>query len=481
VTQYDVVDEFVLPALLELTKSVGRGVQLIIMKRTTPLILAVIAGAISVSLLLPSVSASSASDEFMAIAVLSGLALVAELLSFLMPKGVLGSISSMPGLAIILISPSWQAVLAIGGIKVVVESVRRADFEKAVFNIGQYVLTFGLAALVYLKMGGESLLHVRADGVSTITVVAGVPAFVAFALALGANTLLVSAVVAMSTGAKLESVLRSNTFLKIGVDILASPLIFVFAWAYVRYGPIASAALWVPIIGLRQVYKTNLELEQTNVELLDLMVKSIEARDPYTSGHSRRVQDYSILICRALGLSEKDVQMIGRAALLHDVGKIHEKYGPILRKAERLSPEEWNTMRAHPIDGADLIATMTRLRELVAPVRHHHENWDGTGYPDGMAGELIPLAARIIRFADTIDAMTTKRPYRAVMSSEQVRAEIVRCRGSQFDPQMVDRLLSSPIWKTMFAPVEAGPTRFGALAVVSGLTGERSGSASRRA
>src|SRR5205823_12386732 len=121
----------------------------------------------------------------------------------------------------------------------------------------------------------------------------------------------------------------------------------------------------------------------------------------------------------------------------------------------------------HPADGAALIATMTRLRELVGPVRHHHENWDGTGYPDGLAGELIPQAARIIRFADTIDAMTTERPYRPTMSAEDVRAEIVKCRGSQFDPEIVDRLLSSPVWKTIFAPVESGPSRFGALAIVS--------------
>src|SRR5262249_23291617 len=131
----------------------------------------------------------------------------------------------------------------------------------------------------------------------------------------------------------------------------ASPLNFLFAWAYVRFGAIAAAAFWAPIIGLRQVYMTNVELEQTNVELLDLMVKSIEARDPYTSGHSRRVRDYSIQIGRALSLPEKDIQMVGRAALLHDVGKIHEKYGPILRKADRLTAEEWNTMREHPVDG----------------------------------------------------------------------------------------------------------------------------------
>jgi HD-GYP domain-containing protein (c-di-GMP phosphodiesterase class II) len=163
---------------------------------------------------------------------------------------------------------------------------------------------------------------------------------------------------------------------------------------------------------------------------------------------------------------EREVQTVGRAALLHDVGKIHEKYGPILRKADSLSTDEWDTMREHPVDGANLISTMSRLRELVGPVRHHHENWDGTGYPDGLAGELIPQAARIIRFADTIDAMTTERPYRRTMTTDEVRAEIVRCRGTQFDPQIVDKLLSSAAWKTMFAPEVRVTPRYGSLAVL---------------
>jgi len=434
--------------------------------KTTPFIIAVIGSAICVSMLLPGASASTASDELVGIVVLFALALVAEMLAFLLPKGALASIASMPTFAAVLISPSWHAVIAVGLVKALVESFRRAEFEKAIFNIAQYCLAIGVAALVFLKTGGVSLLSFRNQTISAVTLIDGFPAFAAFATATAVNTLSVSAVIAISTGARLSSVWHANNFAKIGVDIIASPLTFLFAWAYVRFGPIAAAAFWVPIIGLRQVYKTNLELEQTNVELLDLMVKSIEARDPYTSGHSRRVQDYSMLIARALSLSEKEIQMIGRAALLHDVGKIHEKYGPILRKADKLTLVEWNTMREHPVDGADLIATMTRLRELVGPVRHHHETWDGTGYPDGMAGELIPLAARIIRFADTIDAMTTERPYRRMLSAEEVRAEIVRCRGTQFDPQIVDRLLSSAMWKTMFASDASTTPRFGSLAVV---------------
>jgi HD-GYP domain-containing protein (c-di-GMP phosphodiesterase class II) len=142
---------------------------------------------------------------------------------------------------------------------------------------------------------------------------------------------------------------------------------------------------------------------------------------------------------------------VARAALLHDVGKIHEKYAVVLAKTEKLSPEEWALIQEHPADGANLVATMTKLRDIVPAVRHHHENWDGTGYPDGLAGELIPMASRIIRFADTIDAMTTERPYRRPLTEAEVRLEIVRCRGTQFDPEIADRLLSSPLWMSLFS------------------------------
>ena len=434
--------------------------------KTTPLILGVIGAAISVALLLPS-AARGTHDELTAIVVLAVLALIAELLAFLLPQGITGSLASMPILAATLISPTWQTVAAIAVLKAVVETVRGSEFHKAVFNISQYSFSFGTGALVYVLLGGQSLLGFSDASIGSITANLGLSAFAAFFIAMSLNTLLVCAVIATSTGANLSSIWQLTNLAKIGVDVLSGPLTFMFAWAYVRFGPIASAAMWVPIIGLRQVMKANLELERTNVELLDMMVKSIEARDPYTSGHSRRVQDYSMMIARALGLGEKQVQKVGRAALLHDIGKIHEKYGPILRKADRLSAEEWNTMREHPSDGAALIATMTPLRELVSAVRHHHENWDGTGYPDGLAGELIPLSARIIRFADTIDAMTTARPYRPVMKGSEVRAEIVRCRGSQFDPGLVDRLLSSPAWKSMFGPESDSP-RYGDIAVLPG-------------
>ena len=192
--------------------------------------------------------------------------------------------------------------------------------------------------------------------------------------------------------------------------------------------------------------------------MLELMVKAIEARDPYTSGHSRRVSHYSKIIARGIGLSAQDVERVGIAALLHDVGKIHEVYAPILRKPGKLTPDEWAVMQTHPIKSAELVSTVSHLKDIIAPVRHHHENWDGSGYPDGLAGSDIPLGARVVLFADTIDAMTTDRPYRKALGEAQVRSELIKYRGKQFDPGICDKLLSSPMFGLLFVPTQQSLT-----------------------
>ncbi len=233
-------------------------------------------------------------------------------------------------------------------------------------------------------------------------------------------------------------------------DLLAVPIVYFFARVFLAWGGAGVCILTVPLIGLRQLFFANAQLRQINEELLELMVAAIEARDQYTSGHSRRVAEYSRIIASRVGLSPKAVDEVARAALLHDVGKMDEQYAPLLRKPSRLTRDEELVMQGHAIRSAELVAKVSSLNSLVGPVRHHHEAWDGTGYPDGLAGERIPLASRIIAFADTIDAMTSERPYRAGLSPEIVRAEIVRCRGTQFDPALTDRVVSSDVWAALF-------------------------------
>jgi putative nucleotidyltransferase with HDIG domain len=392
------------------------------------------------------------SDQLSTLATLAFLALTAELLAFVLPRGARGSIAFIPYIATVLLVPNFWALVTVAVVKAIAEFAGKRERVRLVFNVAQLSLTICVAILTFRALGGVSLIDLHGLGIQKVTLRVGAAAFVCFVCAFIFNTLVVSRVIALSTGTRTLQVWRDVHLTTIGLDILASPVVFVFAWIYAEWGPIIAASFWMPILGIRQLHTTNLELEQTNRELLELMIKSIEARDPYTSGHSRRVHDYALIIARALGLNAKIVEEIGTAALLHDVGKIYDKYAPILMKDSRLSPEEWAIVKQHPVDGADLVATMTKLRDVVPAVRHHHENWNGTGYPDGLAGESIPLASRVIMLADTLDAMTTKRPYRDPLSEEDVRDEFVRCRGQQFDPAMVDKLLSADFWSKIFPP-----------------------------
>ncbi len=393
---------------------------------------------------------------------LCALAISAEALRYSLPHSALGSIGFIPYFAAAVVAPGWPSVAAVVFVRVGEEVWVRRPIVKAVLNVASHGVMELVAVSVYTSLGGVGLRTIdHLANLTHVSWVAGFPALVAFAAALIVNNVIVMGAIALSSGRTLGGVARELSRTTMGLDLAAAPLIFVFAWVFAAYGLIAAAACWVPILGLRQVHRVNLELERTNEELLELMVRSLEARDAYTSGHSRRVQQYSTIIARAIGLSERAVQQISRAALLHDVGKIHEKYALVLSKQDKLSSEEWAIIQGHPADGAELVATMTRLRDVVPAIRHHHENWDGTGYPDGLSGEFIPLASRIIRFADTIDAMTTERPYRLPLTEVQVRNEIVRCRGTQFDPMIADRLVASALWSTLFAPAtqDRGPAR----------------------
>lgn len=418
----------------------------------------------------PVMAQSTMTDALM----LCALAIVAEILCYLLPNSARGSIGFVPYFAAAIVVPAWPSVAAVILVKASAEMLSRIAPIKALLNVAAHAIMQLIVITVYLNLGGQSLRTV-ADirDLAHLTRVAGGPALAAFAAGTIAANLIVTAAIALSTNKPLVDVLRTNHKRgNVGLDFLVAPFVFVFAWVYVAFGAIAAATLWVPVLGFRQAHRTNLELEQTNEELLELMVKSLEARDPYTSGHSRRVQQFSTTIARAIGLTERQVDEVGRAALLHDVGKIYEKYAAVLSKQDKLTPEEWAIIRDHPDDGAQLIATMTKLRALVPAVRHHHENWDGTGYPMGLAGDNIPLAARIIRFADTIDAMTTERPYRRPLTETQVRSELVRCRATQFDPGITDQLLASPLYPTLFAP-SSDTQPLIPLVVVQGARGER--------
>jgi hypothetical protein len=439
------------------------------MTRATRLYVALVClAAVAAATILRAHEPGISEDALAAVAMLSALAILAELLGFLLPSGARGTVAYIPYLAAVLVAPSWVTIVAVCGVKVLTERFAGVTPIKAVFNAAQHCLALSLAIATYTALGGVSFLTITDHDLASLTRSVGLATLAAISVAFLINASLVSAAVALSSQTRVLAVLAQNSVSTLGIDLLAAPIIFIFAWAYAAHGPVAALALWVPILGFRQLNKTKLELEQMNRELLELMVTTLEARDPYTSGHSRRVQNYAVLIARATRLPENEVRAVSQAALLHDVGKIHEKYARILSKADKLTSEEWALMQEHPVDGERLVSTMSRLKELTPAIRHHHEQWDGTGYPDGIAGEAIPLAARIIALADTIDAMTSARPYRAALSEDQVRAELVRCRGHQFDPALTDHILSIGLWNKLFVPARDARPSHPNLAVIGG-------------
>ena len=363
------------------------------------------------------------------------------------------SVGFIPFIAsVALFSHPWPMLVA-GATGFVVESlVRHKPAVKVWFNTAQYMLATGLGALVYVSLGGVVSLDVF--DFSLIPFAALV--FTFFVVNHGSVALAVSISSDVSLGEAWDRIGKDA----IATDVLSSTLAILLVFLYAKLQLLGIAILILPLFLVRQLYQMNEQLQEELEEKLELMVKAMEARDPYTSGHSRRVSEYALAIARELRLPARDLDGIKRAALLHDVGKIYEEFAPLLRKEGKLTAEEMMMMRTHVTRSAQLVATATRLRgDVEAMIRHHHENFDGSGYPDGLAGEQIPVGARVIMIADTLDAMTTDRPYRNALTLGCAIDELEKYAGRQFDPDLV-RLVSksASIRRLLGAEARPGPS-----------------------
>jgi len=188
------------------------------------------------------------------------------------------------------------------------------------------------------------------------------------------------------------------------------------------------------------------ELKETFYGTAQALAETIEKRDPYTGGHTRRVMNYSSAIGRSMGLSKKQMEDLKLAAILHDVGKIGVRDN-VLLKEDRLTADEIEKMNMHPKYGAEILNHVKQLKDIIPGVRGHHERVDGKGYPDKKSGNDIPLIAKIITVADTFDAMTTDRPYRKALSNETALGELKKNIGTQFDREAVEAFIKA--WKEM--------------------------------
>ena len=370
-------------------------------------------------------------DAALAFAVFS---VFGALMPYALSDRVKGAATFVTFLASVILVPSWISVVGSISVVALVQLLQRKSTEKLVFNVSQHALTISCSALVYRLFEPKGAVYG-----GTISTTGLLCAFLAFFIA---NSAAVAVVVSVDSRQNFFPLWREN-LRSLFFDLLALPFVYVFVKVYVEYGVIETSAAAALVLIVRQLNSTNEELHRSNKELLELTVTTLEARDPYTSGHSRRVSQYSKMMGQALSLSAKQIERLSVAALLHDVGKIHEVFAPILSKPGKLTAEERAIMESHPLKGAELVGISSHLRDTVEPIRHHHEAWDGSGYPDALAGEAIPVFARVIAIADTIDAMASDRPYRRGLSSDRIHAEVTRMSGIQFDPKMLDLLLAA--------------------------------------
>jgi len=386
---------------------------------------------------------------------LAVLSIAADLMAFYQARrDAVGSVALIPMSATVLVLPDWRGLIAILLVQIATQLINRRSFTKGAFNVAQVTLGFAVGVAAFRLLGGTSFSLLKGAGFFSALSTLIAPATALVVAFIAVNTLSISVVISAVSGQPVLSTWLTSNRATAAISLLQVVLAFYLAWLSVNLGVIGAAGMVLPMIAVRQLSRTTIELTSVTEELLDLMVAAIEARDPYTSGHSKRVARASRIIAKSLGLKPEQVERVEIAALMHDVGKIDEQFARILAKEGRLSPEEWETMKRHPVRSAELVGMLTSLKDIVPSVRHHHENWDGTGYPDNLKGDKIPLASRIIMFADTLDAITTDRPYRKALSVEDARGEFVKFRGKQFDPWICDRVVSPDVWLELYTSIE---------------------------
>lgn len=187
--------------------------------------------------------------------------------------------------------------------------------------------------------------------------------------------------------------------------------------------------------------QTTLSKKEMFIGIIESLSNAIDAKSPWTAGHSQRVTRYAIDIGKELGFAEKELKDLELVGLLHDVGKIGT-YENILNKPGKLADEELKMIRQHPSKGVEILSPIKHLKDIIPAIKYHHEFYNGTGYPEGIKGEAIPIFAKILSVADTVDAMLSDRPYRKGKSMDEVLAELKRCSGTQFDPKVVEAFLA---------------------------------------
>lgn len=304
--------------------------------------------------------------------------------------------------------------------------------EKSLFNNASITIAIVLPGLLCQFTGWKPGDFVYPQ-VLYVTTIFALSAFLV-------NSLIMLALFSMLDGLKRYEAV--HTIIGLIPNVLpALPLGYVMAYFYSHEnGILLVVLLFCPLLLARHAWKLYIDSLTQQTKLIDALNVAMEARDTYTSGHAKRVSEYAAMIAQEISMSVTDIYTLQRGAILHDIGKVGVS-DTVLLKPGKLTPEERSRIEQHPVIGAGITEHVQFDEVIVDMVRHHHERYDGHGYPDGLAGEQISLNARILAVADTLDAMLSDRAYRKGMEKEKALGIIREEAGKQFDPRIVHALM----------------------------------------
>ncbi|MHB0976709.1 MAG: HD-GYP domain-containing protein [Candidatus Aquicultorales bacterium] len=382
---------------------------------------------------------TSPPPNWFALLVFALLANVAESFPVVLPNSALVSVSfAIHFAALLVLGPAYAALVGFLTAWNWFEfAVAKRNLHKIVFNAFNYAFSAGIAGYAYLALGGQ-LSAMNAAQFPAIMVPIVLSTFVSY----GINTFSIAMAIHSERHTPLGDIFKQNFLWQIPNYLMLSVVGVIFAQVYYISNPAGIILIVVPLLIARQTFQVYMKLKDAYLDTVRSLVQALEAKDAYTRGHSERVAQYAELIARQMKFSEQMVEMVRYAALLHDVGKIGVSR-KILNKPDRLSRYEYELVQEHPRIGARIIEEVDFLQEPLSAVLYHHEHIDGSGYAFGLKGEEIPELARILTVADSFDAMTSARPYRDGMSTEEACQELIRCSGSQFDSRTVEAFIEA--------------------------------------
>ncbi len=362
------------------------------------------------------------------------LVFISDNLSTPLPKT--GSVSVNFGITfacLIIYGPATAALVTLISIFHIKDFLDKVPYYKHLFNAGQYLISIGICSIVFERL----FTRIQVNFLTGPNIGAIFLGSIIFFLC---NTALTTGAISLSESVNFFHVWVFNFAWLTPFHIFLTLMAIAISFLYVAYGHFTLLFTSLPLIIAQYTYMLRIKERRALLNSIVQIVRTMEAKDIYTAGHSVRVAEYCEQISRELKLNEYDIEIIKNLANLHDIGKIQIDLS-ILNKHSTLNMEDWDEVKKHPEVGYEIVKEITFLKGAATAILYHHEKIDGTGYPTGIKGDQIPLFAKILCIADSYDAMTTDRPYTRALSKEEAICEIKKNAGTHFDARIANVLV----------------------------------------